>query len=92
LIEIFYSFSCDQNFQIRKIAAKNLKNLVGNVKDNPPTLTKIVGGLLNDREDLIKLLALDGAIVYFPENPLLVLESLKSMLTVNSWRINMKIC
>lgn len=38
------------------------------------------------------MLALDGAIKYFPDNPGLVLESIKNMLNINSWRINMKVC
>jgi hypothetical protein len=77
---------------MRKIATKHLKTIVANVKDNNPMVAKLISNLLNDREVLIKMMALEGAIKYFPENPTIVLDGLRNMLTLNSWRINMKIC
>jgi hypothetical protein len=85
-------FAGDSNFQMRKIATKYLKTVVTNVRDNHPIVSKLILNLLNDREDLIKMMALEGAIKYFPENPTIVLDSIRNMLTLNSWRINMKIC
>jgi serine/threonine-protein phosphatase 2A regulatory subunit A len=86
------SFAGDSNFQMRKIATKHLKTVITNVKESHPVLAKIISNLLNDREDLIKMMALEGAVKYFPENPITVLDSLRNMLTLNSWRINMKVC
>lgn len=92
LLEIYASFASDNSFQLRKIATKHLKTIVTNSQSGSAAIAKIVASLLNDREDIIKMMALDGAIQYFPENPTIVLESIKNMLAVNSWRINMKVC
>lgn len=85
-------FATDSSFKLRKIATKHLKTIVKNLQGNSAAIGKVVGSLLNDREDLIKMLTLEGAIQYFTENPALVLDNLKNLLISNSWRINMKIC
>jgi hypothetical protein len=92
LLEIYMSFAGDSSFKLRKIATKHLKTVVGNVQSSSAIISKVIANLLNDKEDLIKMLALEGAIQFFPQNPAVVLESLKNMLVGNSWRINMKIC
>jgi len=86
------SFASDSSFKLRKIATKHLKTVVENVQNNSAVMGKVVANLLNDREDLIKMLALEGAVQFFPESPTIVLESVKNMLVGNSWRLNMKIC
>jgi hypothetical protein len=48
--------------------------------------------IYNDNEDLPKIFALRALISYYPVNNNLCLMKLKSLLVINSWRINAKIC
>lgn len=48
--------------------------------------------ICNDVDDLPKLFALDALIDYYEVNFNLTLNKLKNLLSVQSWRINLKIC
>lgn len=48
--------------------------------------------IYNDSEDLPKIFALDALINYYSVNSNLSMMKLKALFTINSWRINIKIC
>lgn len=53
---------------------------------------KIVELIFNDSEDLVKLLCIDTLIILYKPNPNLVMNKLKYLFSLNTWRINLKLC
>ena len=76
---------------MRIIAAKYLKDLTERVK-NQDEIMKIVELIFNDSEDLVKLLCIDTLILLYKSNPNLVMNKLKYLFSLNTWRINLKLC
>ena len=55
-------------------------------------LNKIIGRLIRDREDTIRMLAIDALVEYVHRDKAFVLDCFKELLRANSWRISMRVC
>ena len=58
-MSVYVQFSESQDYRQRKIAVKNLKNLILHEPQNSG-VQRIIGNFIRDREDIVKMLAVDG--------------------------------
>jgi hypothetical protein len=80
-----------ENPSYRIIAAKYFKKLTEN-SVNKEEIYKIVDMFYNDSEDLPKLLTIDSLLLIYPLNSSLVINKLKVLVCIGTWRINIRLC
>lgn len=76
---------------MRIIAAKHLKKLTENAI-NKDEICKIIDIFFNDLEDLPKLLVIDSLLAIYALNPTTVINKLKSLICMGTWRVNLRLC
>lgn len=81
------------NPSIRIIAAKHFKKLAEVVK-NLEHIAKIAELIFNDAEDLVKLYCAETLIELYVHKKYqnMVMNKLKYLFSLNTWRINLKLC
>lgn len=90
-LETYKSIVFSENPSFRIIAAKHLKKLTQNIT-NKEQICKIIDIFFNDSEDLPKLLVIDSLLFLYSSNPNYVLNKLKILICMGTWRINLKLC
>jgi len=80
-----------ENSSYRITASKYLKDLSQNAR-NKEEISKIVDVFFNDCEDLPKLFAIDSLLHLYSFNSTMVMAKLKILISMNSWRVNIRLC
>lgn len=90
-LETYKGIVFSENPSFRIIAARYFRNLVEN-SVNKDEICKIIDIFYNDAEDLPKLLTIDSLLLIYAFNPSVVMNKLKMLVCIGTWRINIRLC